>query len=188
MRSEIVLIGPGGVGKTTTAKELATRLGVPRLSMDDVLLEHAREVGFDEGHWKLLRERLGPFGAYRYLRVFGSHIVKRFLESGRDCIFDFGGGGTMGEFPDEFARICEALAPFRNVVLLLPCPDKRASIAYLHERLGAPPEGWAILQHLVTHPSNETLAKHVVYVEGRSPAEVADDVLRLVTPVDGPGR
>jgi shikimate kinase len=124
MRSEIVLIVPAGVGKTTTANELATGLGVPRLSMDDVLLEHAREVGFDEDHWKLLREKLGRPGAYRYLRVFGSHIVRRFLESGRDCIFDFGGGGAMGEFPDEFARISESLAPFPNVVLLLPCADK----------------------------------------------------------------
>jgi shikimate kinase len=179
MRSELVLIGPVGVGKTTTSKELSSRLGIPRYSMDDVVFEHAREVGFDHAHWKHLAETLGRTGAYRYLRVFGAHIVKRFLETGRDCIFDFGGGGTMGEFPDEFALIEESLASFENVVLLLPSPDPHASLAYLYERLNVKPQGWTLMEHFLFHPSNQRLAKHVVYVKDKTPAEVADDVLRI---------
>jgi hypothetical protein len=62
----------------------------------------------------------------------------------------------------------------------------RAFLEYLHERLGRPPEGRPVLEHLVTHPSHEILAKHIVYVEARSPAEVAEEVLRTVTLVSGP--
>ncbi|MGE0526865.1 MAG: AAA family ATPase, partial [Bdellovibrionales bacterium] len=118
IRKEIVIIGPVGVGKTTVSKLLSEKLGVPRVSMDDTLFKYMAEVGFDEGHWKSIMEKQGKPGAYRYLRVFGSHAVKRLLEDHQNCIFDFGGGGVMGEFPDEFTRIKEELAKFENVVFL----------------------------------------------------------------------
>lgn len=38
----------------------------------------------------------------------------------------------MGEFPDEFSRITEALAPFKNVVLLIPAADKAESLRFVH--------------------------------------------------------
>lgn len=96
MRSEIILIGPVGVGKTTVSKLLAEKLSIPKVSMDDVLFNYFREVGFDENHWKLISEKLGRPAAYRYLKVFGSYGVKRILEDHHDCVFDFGGGGVTG--------------------------------------------------------------------------------------------
>ncbi|MGZ3708899.1 MAG: shikimate kinase [Bdellovibrionota bacterium] len=178
MRNEIVLIGPVAVGKTTVAKILSEKLSLPRVCMDDLLFKYMGEVGFDEAHWKLIAEKQGKPGAYRYLRVFGSHAVTRLLEDHRDCVFDFGGGGVMGEFPDEFARIKNALAPFRNVVLLIPSPDKDESLRYLYDRLKINPPGWTILEHLVHHFSNDEIAKKVVYTKDKSPELVADEVLK----------
>jgi shikimate kinase len=181
MRGEIVLIGPVGVGKTTVSKLLSERLGIPKVSMDDILFGYFREVGFDEAHWKLIAEKLGKPAAYRYLKVFGSYGVKRILEDSRDCIFDFGGGGVMGEFPDEFVAMKAALAEFENVVFLIPSPEKTESLQFLYDRLKIKANGWTILEHLVFHPSHETLAKHVVYTKDKSPEQVCEEILKIPT-------
>jgi shikimate kinase len=180
VRKEIVLIGPVGVGKTTVAKLLAERLDLPRVSMDDVLFDYFREVGFDEEHWKGIAEKLGRPAAYRYLKVFGSHGVRRMLEDHKNCIFDFGGGGVMGEFPDEFAKFKAELAQFENVVFLIPSADKKESLQYLYDRLKITTKGWTILEHIVFHPSHEQLAKHTVFVKDLTPEQVCENVLAAI--------
>ncbi len=179
MRKEIVLIGPPTVGKSTVSKVLAEKLDIPKVSMDDVLFGYFREVGFDENHWKLIREKLGPSAAYRYLKVFGSYGVKRILESHHNCIFDFGGGGVMGDFPDEFAAMKAMLTDFGNVVFLIPAHDKKESLQYLYDRLKINPPGWTILEHIVFHPSHDELAKHIVYVKDKTPEQISDDILKI---------
>lgn len=178
-RKEIVVIGPVGVGKTTTSKLLAEKLGIPKVSMDDLLFDYFREVGFDENHWKQIAEKLGRPAAYRYLKIFGSYGVRRLLEDHKDCVFDFGGGGVMGEFPDEFAAFKSMLAEFENVVFLIPSPDKKESLQYLYDRLKINPPGWTLLEHFVYHPSHEELAKHTVYVKNKSPEQVCDEILEF---------
>jgi shikimate kinase len=180
-RKEIVIIGPVGVGKTTTSKILSEKLGIPRVSMDDTLFKYMAEVGFDEDHWKSIMEKQGKSGAYRYLRVFGSHAVTRLLEDHKNCIFDFGGGGVMGEFPDEFARIKEALAKFENVVFLIPTVDKKESLQYIYERLNIQTQSWTILEHLVFHPSHDELAKHVVYIKDKTSEQVSEEILKVTS-------
>lgn len=178
LRKEIILIGVA-VGKTTVSKLLAQRLGLPRVSMDDTLFTYMAEVGFDEAHWKTIMEKQGKPGGYRYLRVFGSHAVKRLLEDHKNCVFDFGSGGVMGEFPDEFARIKEELVQFENVVFLIPAKDKKESLEYLYDRLNIKTQAWTILEHLVFHSSHEELAKHIVYVKNRTPEEVCELILQI---------
>jgi len=151
LRDEIVLIGPVSIGKTTVSKTLAEKTGLPRVSMDDLLFGYMAEVGFCEDHWKEIIEKQGKTAGYRYLKVFGSHAVKRLLESHENCIFDFGGGGVTGEFPDEFSRITEALKGFRNVVFLVPSP-RQSRIT---------PPGWTILER-------------TVYTKGKTQEDIAD--------------
>ncbi len=179
LRNEIVLIGPVGVGKTTTAKLLAEKLSIPHVAMDLLLEKYMREVGYSETHWREIVEKQGKPAGYRYLKVFGSHAVRRLLDDHRNCVFDFGGGGVTGEFPDEWERIQSALAPFRNVVFLIPAEDKKESLQFLYNRMKINPEGWTILEHLVYLPSHELLAKHTVYTKGKTPQEIANEILRL---------
>ncbi len=180
MRNEIILIGPVGVGKTTTSKLLAESLGLQRVAMDDLIFSYFSEMGFEENHWKQIGERLGRPAAYRYLKVFGSYGVKRLLDEHRNCVFDFGGGGVMGEFPDEMAAMKTLLSEFSNVVLLLPCSDKNETLQFLYQRLKIQPSGWTILEHLVNHPTHELLAKFTVYVKDKTPEQVRDEILALV--------
>ncbi len=178
-RKEIVLIGPVGVGKSSVSTYLSKRVGLPKVSMDDLLFGYMAEVGFSEAHWKEIMEKQGKPGAYRYLKVFGSHGVKRLLESHKECIFDFGGGGVMGEFPDEFERTKLALKSFANVILLMPSADKAESLQFLYDRMKLKPDGWTILEHLVYHPTHELLAKHIVYTKDKSPEQVGEEILRV---------
>jgi shikimate kinase len=185
-RNEPILIGPVGVGKTTTSKLLAERLGVPRVSMDEVLFKYMAEAGFDENHWKHVMEKLGRTAGYRYLKVFGAYGVKRILEEHKDCVFDFGGGGVIGDFPDEFERIKQLLGEFENVVFLIPSENKADSLKFLYERLKIQTTGWTILEHLVYHPSHDELAKHKVFVAGRTPEEVCELILDRIKPTASP--
>lgn len=180
MRNELVIIGPPTVGKSTVSKILADRLAIPRVCMDDLLFSYFSEMGFDENHWKLIGEKLGRPAAYRYLKVFGSYGVKRLLESHKDCVFDFGGGGVTGEFPDEFEAMKAALQDFKNIVFLIPTSDKKDSLQYLYQRLGINPPGWTILEHIIFHPAHEALAKHTVFVKDKSPIQIADEILATI--------
>ena len=47
MNNNIILIGPVGVGKTSVAKELATKLNLPMISMDTVRISYYKELGYD---------------------------------------------------------------------------------------------------------------------------------------------
>ncbi len=149
--------------------------------MDDVLFNYFREVGFNESHWKEISEKLGRPAAYRYLKVFGSHGVKRIVEEYRDCVFDFGGGGVTGEFPDEFESIKSALSDFKNVIFLIPTNDKSESLRYLYDRMKINPPGWTILEHLVFHHAHDELAKHTIFVKDKLPEQVCDEILDLAS-------
>jgi adenylate kinase family enzyme len=85
-----ILIGPIGVGKTTTAELLAARLDVPQVSMDDLRWEYYNELGYDQDLAAQIEEREGFWGLYRYWKHFEAYAVERITSEHRDCVFDFG--------------------------------------------------------------------------------------------------
>ena len=48
MKSEIILIGPVGTGKSTLGELLSEQLGIPQCSIDDVRWDYYKEIGYDE--------------------------------------------------------------------------------------------------------------------------------------------
>src|SRR5438128_9512420 len=87
MKSDIVLIGPIGVGKSTIGRLLSERLGLPQVSSDALCWDYYREIGFDEA------DQNGPDGmiASRY----NVYAVRRLLQSHQDCVFDLGAGHSV---------------------------------------------------------------------------------------------
>jgi shikimate kinase len=181
MPREIVLIGPIGAGKSTQSRLLSEKLGVPQWAMDDLRGRYYAEIGFDERLATQIQEREGFAGLYRYWKPFEIHAVERLLAEHTDRVVDLGGGHSVYEDDAFFARAQRALAPYQNVVLLLPSPDLDESVRLLTERTGPCVSGGVDFhEHFVKHHSNHDLAKTVVYTKGRTPEETRDEILSRV--------
>jgi hypothetical protein len=180
---EVILIGPMGTGKSTQGRLLAKRLGVPQVSLDAVRFDYYKEIGWSEEAQKEVSDREGPAGVLRYWKPFEVYSVGRLLEDHRHCVMDFGAGQSVYTDEEQFARVRDLLAPYPNVALLLPSPDPDRSIEILRDRKTRKINGMDCNRYFMTNPSNREFAKIVVYTEGKTPEETADEVSRRFQPL-----
>ncbi|HNB50535.1 MAG TPA: hypothetical protein PK530_01250 [Anaerolineales bacterium] len=182
MKTDIILIGPIGAGKTTIGELLAQKLGLPQISMDNVRFDYYQEIGYDRGWAEEKRKTNGIWGVYPYWKPFEAHAVERLLAEHHTCVIDLGAGHSVYEDPALFDRVQKAFAPYPNVILLLPTLDKDESIEILNERepflRDITPN---INAHFIHHPSNETLAKITIYTQDKTPEETCEEILRTIT-------
>jgi hypothetical protein len=179
MNTDVILIGPQRVGKSTQGRLLADKLGVPQVSLDAVCQDYYRELA------STLRppDMLGPDGmiASGY-KLYG---LERLLADARACVVDLGAGHSVYRDEASLARARETLAPYPNAVLLLPCPDLDKAARILEERNRENEwlhsfrarSGYDPNDHFLRHRSNYELAKLIVYTEGKSPEETRDEIL-----------
>jgi deoxyadenosine/deoxycytidine kinase len=172
----VVLMGPFHVGKSTVGALLARRLGRPQLSVDAVCNDYYREIGWSEEEQGRRRRAEGFPGLYRYWKPFHAHTVERVTAEHRGSVIDFGAGHSVYEDEALFARAEAALAPLRNVVLLLPSPDEDESVAILHECTVERVDGVEINRFLVTSPGLRELATLTAYTAGEAPEATADAI------------
>jgi shikimate kinase len=180
-REEIVLIGPPAAGKSTVARLLAARLGIPRVSLDDARWRYFYEIGYDAALADKLLAQAGFAAVYRHWKPYEAHAVKRVLEDHARCVFDLGAGNSV--FADEllFEEVRAAFAPFRHVVLLLPSRDPAESIEILRRRRPADAsKGVDLYEHFIYHPSNRELSTHVVVTGDRTAEQTCDEIVRLL--------
>lgn len=91
------------------------------------------------------------------------------------------GGHSIYEDNALFARVEKALAPFPNVILIIPSPDSEESIAILNERTGGfVSNGFDFHENFVNSPCNCKLAKRTVYTKGKMPEETCAEVEKLL--------
>ena len=179
-RPEVVLIGPMGAGKSTLAALLAARLGVPHVGADALSGGYFARLGYDEAY---ARRTIGrDFRAImEYRRPFAASLVEHLLAGYSDCVFDFGAGHVQHDDPALAGRVEQALAPFANVVLVLPSPDRDESIRVLRERRGPLVfDGFDLDAYAWDHPSYWRLATLSVYTAGRTPEACADEILARI--------
>ncbi len=177
----IILIGPIRVGKSTIARLLSEKLGIPRCPMDQLRWKYYHEIGYDEQKVRMIGEQEGFLAVYNYWKVFEAYSVVRLLSEVEDCIIDFGAGHSVYEENELFIQVDEALKPFQHVILLLPSNDPEESIRILNERTGGfIRNGFDFHKHFVTHPSNYKLAKHIIYTKEKSPEEVCEEIIHHV--------
>jgi shikimate kinase len=177
--SDIILIGPQYAGKSTLGHLLAERLGRPNVSMDSKRWDYYKEIGWDRDEQTRIGAAEGFSGTYRYWKKFELHAVGRLLEEHRNCVFDFGAGHSVYEDEAQFSRVQELLAPYPNVILLLPSPDPDESLTIMRQRGGFIRDGMPANRFFLTHLANDGLAKHVVYTAERTPEQTRDEVLHL---------
>jgi len=175
--ADVFLIGPMGAGKSTLGKLLAEHLGRPQVSLDEIRWDYYKEIGYDKAVQRAISEREGFAGVYRYWKRFEAYAVVRALQDHHGCVMDFGAGHSVQENAADFARIQTVLAPYPNVILLLPSPDLDEAITLLRARTPFKIDGVPFTRYLVTHPAFRTLATQVVYTEGKTPAEVCAEIV-----------
>ncbi|BAY85339.1 shikimate kinase [Calothrix parasitica NIES-267] len=175
--SDIILIGPEGTGKSTIGKLLSQKLNLPQVSMDEIRWEYYKEIGWDADTQKQIREQKGFAGVYRYWKRFLIYSLERLLSEYSNCVIDFGAGNSVYEDDGEFTRARELLSPYKNVVLLLPSPDLDESVEILKQRNKLTINSVEINRFFITHPSNQKLAKQVIYTKGKTPEEIKEEIL-----------
>lgn len=175
--NEIILLGPPAVGKSTTAKLLAKKLNLKVVSLDDLCKSYYKEIGYNHKHMKDLWDKVGIMAAYQYGKIFDPYSIERVLEDCSNCIFDFGGGNNASGFNFELERMEKALKAYKNVVLLYPCPDKIEALKFVHKRKTFSEEQRELIEHIVKDESNFNFAKHTIFVKGKTPEQVCDEVL-----------
>ena len=128
-------------------------------------------------------------GLIKYWKPFEAYAVERALSDYENCVLDFGAGHSVYEEEELFTRVQTALAPFDDVILLLPSPDLDESVEILNTRFSQLLEREVgkvdarlldLNAHFVKHPSNRNLAKITIYTDGKSPQETCDEILEKI--------
>ena len=184
MPKDIILIGPVRVGKSTVGKLLSERLQLPQVSLDELRWDYYQEIGYDPDLAKKIRETGGFVALVFYWKLFDAYAVERVLADHRDCVFDFGAGHAMYESTEMFERVKKTLAPYPNIILLLPSPDVDESVRILNERTrdlpGSFGQGFNWHEYFLGQEKYYKLAKHIVYTQGKTPEETCDEIMGLV--------
>jgi len=190
MNPTIILIGPLGIGKSTVGRLLAKKLGLPQCSLDDVRWGYFEEIDYD----KELAARLFQTGKdipekLSYSKPFEVHAIERALADYSQSIIDFGASNSVYEEEALLTRVEEALAPYPNVILLLPSADLDESAQILSARLTQivkakgeeiNHELFELNEYFIKHPSNHRLAKSVIYTKGKTLEEICDEILGML--------
>lgn len=186
MQAPLILIGPISTGKSTLAPLLAEKLHLPRYELDEKRWDYYAEIGYDSQVAKQIADEQGMLALLEHWKPYEAHAVTRIVQEYPDGVIDFGAGHSVYEDAALFAKVEAALAPFPNVILILPTEDKAAAVEILNTRfrdllareVGHVDERLLDLnRHFVMHPSNEHLAKHIFYSHALSPDEFATQII-----------
>jgi hypothetical protein len=177
---KVILIGPIRAGKSTVGRRLAERLNLPLRSLDIIFDSYLDEIGYDREHAAGLKTQ-GFYELTKYWKPFEPYGVERLMSEPGDAIVDLGGGHSVYEDEALFARVKKALAPFPNVILIMPSPDPDESISILNERTGGyVSNGFDFHDNFVRSHCNYELAKHTVYTKGKTPEETCAEINGLL--------
>lgn len=190
MDTTSVLIGPMCAGKSSTAKILAERLGLPYIELDELRWAYYRELDAYEELVALLKSgEIGLLAQYNYWKPFEAHAVERVVQEYPNCVLDFGAGHGVYEDEALLARVQHALSSVAHVILLLPSADVAEATAVLNARFAqllqevagtVNPEALQLNEHFVKHPSSRRLATQIVYTGDLMPEAVAEMILQQI--------
>ena len=180
MNEPIIMIGPMKAGKTTVGKLLAEQLDLPHISLDRFEKQYTEPVGYDDTLAQKLQAEEGDLAWYSYRRTFFDTAVTSFLAEHTKGVLDLGGGHPILPDAAKQARVNEALAPYRNVVLLLPTADLQESIQILKPRQRPEYLNPDLNEIFLADHRFVQMAKYVFYTEGKTPEETCIEIIQTL--------
>ena len=171
----IILIGPIGAGKTTQGKLLAKKLGMPRVSYDDVKGKYWKRLGLNRNVANSIEKENGIYAMLSYMNEFKSKTVSSIVNDYPGHIIDFGGAQTFDE-PHQVEMVREVFEPISNIFLLLPSNDLATNI----KELPGLKENYPINAYLIMHETNELFAKKIIYTLGKTPEEIMNEIISQI--------
>lgn len=182
MNLDIILIGPVRTGKSTMGKFLSEKLGLPQVSLDSLRRKYYQEIGYEETLAQSFRRHGGFLALYLYWNLFDAYAIERLLAEYHGYIFDFGAGNGISESHESSVRIQRVLAPYPNIFLILPSPNKEESLQILKDRDTSPPSdmNFDLTRHFMERSDYYNLAKHTVFTKGKSEEETRDEIISLL--------
>lgn len=176
----IVLIGPMFTGKSTVGSLLSRKLNRDQAPLDALRWDYYKEIGYDNDAAGEVYKKYGFMGYFLYCQPYHAHSVERVLADYPDSIIDFGAGHSV--YPDEalLARVRAVLAPYHNVILILPSPEFNEASQILRQRFNSIMNAFYDLHEEFNRSGVfEKMAKQTVYTEGKTPEQTAAEILAL---------
>ncbi|RKL38525.1 hypothetical protein BFJ72_g7335 [Fusarium proliferatum] len=180
----IILIGPEGAGKTTIGKVLSEKLNKEVFSLDRHRKELYAPFDYDDGHADKIYEQDGAEALLKYWKYFEYRAVVDILQNALKPgdrfygkILDFGAGHSIFGNKEELDRVAELISPYKGVFLVVPCENVDEALRIMEERRG---HELSYNRHFLNHPSNKTLAKHIIYTKDVSPEQSAREISRYL--------
>ena len=188
-REEIILIGPMGVGKTTLALYLGEKLEVLNYPVDRLKWYYRFKNNYDLAKGTKILKTYGFHKLSEYFYdYFGNHELAQILNEFRGGIFDFGASHSYYETDNDLEQAQKILAPFSNIIQLLPTDDFATNCKILDARIGKRYEDveWkkdvldSYLEQnriYMLRDSYSRLARETVYTEGKTIEEIGEEIL-----------
>lgn len=143
--TNIILIGPGGSGKSTTGQLLAEKLNRPWIELDNLRWTYHDEIGYDKEKAAQLRREKGFVAVVAYWEKFTVYALERVLQDyPAGHIISTGAGNVVFNNADYTQRAKQALKPYPYVVLVQPSVDIEESIRICTQRIIEQSPVWKI--------------------------------------------
>ncbi|MGE7439326.1 shikimate kinase [Kitasatospora sp. NPDC001175] len=179
----MVLTGPAGAGKTTLGQEVAAKTQRPFIDLDAVADDYYAQAG-----WSIPRLRgriaaVGRLAAEAEWESARAHAVACVIADHPDAVIGLGAGHTSYTTPGCLAAVRDALGRCRDVVRVVPSPDRQISLNVLRQRCTASKgNSWVIdghdfLAHWLDDPGARALATRTIYINDDTPAQTAARLL-----------
>lgn len=177
MSEHIVFIGPPGVPLQSIASQVAERLHLPIHSPNDFSEAEWEALGWSMSADMLAWAQDGAYGSYRLNMDLRIRAIEKLMALNERYVIVLPPNYVVQEEAHHLEKLVELLAQTSSVILLVPSTDVEENALLLDVDLKGFPDFGALNAHLVEHPSNERLAKQIIYTEGKTIEETRDEIL-----------